>query len=768
MTKKKIIIFGASGLIGKNLFKRLLSMGHNVIGVDVINPKMSETNSENFIIDDLRLPHVVSRIITKDVDEIYQLADNMGYNLWGTDHTLMIHNATLINLNILDESVRKKVKKIFLASDTKVYNEINGSSEKKLITLEGSEFFSDMSSSNKLGKLFIEKLYQTYQKHKDLDIRIGRIHNVIGIDRSVHDNGNNMVKTICTDVVRTSENGEITVYGNPNQSYSFLHVEDCIDYMIGLMDSNYSEPVNIGSDELITLDVLVKMILNVSDKILKINFSNNLVTNDNVWKSDNTLIRKITTHKPKFKLRQSIEDVYSSINLMINGTTRETPISVLGEFDEELQTHLPAGVDKNWRTKYGYIPTAGPEYTTVIQPHVTPLNNVIRYRSIENIRENSPYLCIIHVLAPNFFMWTEKDGFKSLNEKIIKDTINGKCKIILVHDAEGMSGMIKVPMDFEIIERWCNEVGINPKDVHYIHGNKIGGEVIQKLGLTFNYHYVSIFEGSGNLCHLMYDYEDILKYKPIDEKNLYINLNRRPRFNRILLLHGLKKLNLFDRGSNSYNFFNEPYETWVRNERTNLRKILKNDTKVNDVLSYAKEIHDNGSLIVDEPTESDRIDGVFPISHIEKSFFYLVTETLVEPDTLFITEKTFKPLAMGVPFVVFGNINTLQSLKEMGYKTFSDWWDESYDEVIDVETRMSMILKIIDEFSKKPLYELIRIREEMTEVLRHNKKVFNQRLYDNHYMIKHIEPKYNREDPIIRSSVTYEVINEIWKNLKNE
>lgn len=463
-------------------------------------------------------------------------------------------------------------------------------------------------------------------------------------------------------------------------------------------------------------------------------------------------------------------------------------IAALGEYSDYFNDYLPAGVSKDWKTKYGYIPTGFKEWNETLKeqydfffflrsdkykpkdqfyPHLAhlELGYNIKYLPINEIGVDTPYLYIVNIFSPNFFVDTGFDGFKSYDKRVINDVINGRCKIILIQDREGMSGLPKDVTDFEIIEFWAREVNINPKDIHYIHGNGIGGDIVNKLGLTMNYHYVSLFEASSHLIYLSYDYKDIVEYKPDNNNFLYINLNRRPRTHRIWFLYHLYKNNLFDRGKNSYNFFDDDFEWWVSIFNLWYRREISRTDDLSEFYNFVKNLYEKGPMIVDENTDSEFIDKVYPIKHIEKCFLYLVTETLVDDYTLFITEKTFKPLAMGVPFIVLGNINTLKTIKEMGYKTFDKWWDESYDGEIDINRRIERIINILKDYSTKSPEELKIIRDEMSPILEHNKNIFTKRVYENHYMSKKLEPLYNRGDTIVMSSSTYRIIEKIWKEL---
>lgn len=317
---KKVIVMGGGGFIGNHLVTRLHKDGNYVVAVDLKYPDYNDSNANEFIIGDLRNLEFVKKVITEDTDEIYQLAADMGgagYIFTGDNDANVMHNSVLINLNVLNESVVKNVKKIFYSSSACVYPAYNQEDPNNPKCYESSAYPAAPDSEYGWEKLFSERLYFSYNRNYNIDVRVGRFHNIFGPLGTWIGGKEKAPAAICRKVSEAINGETIEIWGDGTQTRSFLYIDDCIDAVIKFMGSDFKGPLNIGSEEMISINNFTKMIIEVSGKDLKIK---NIYGPVGVKgrNSDNNLIREKLNWEPKLSLKQGITETYFWIKEQVN------------------------------------------------------------------------------------------------------------------------------------------------------------------------------------------------------------------------------------------------------------------------------------------------------------------------------------------------------------------------------------------------------------------------------------------------------------------
>lgn len=323
---KKALVLGAGGFIGSHLVKRLKSEGYWVRGVDLKLPEFSSSEADEFVVGDLRNPSLVSKVIyaphqlseqdaENSFDEVYQLAADMGgagYINTGDNDAEVVHNSMLINLNVVREASKKSVKKIFYASSACVYNEHNQLDPENPICTENSVYPANPDSEYGWEKLFSERLYATYNRNHGLDVRVARFHNIFGPEGTFYGGKEKAPAAICRKVADALMDEEIEVWGDGKQTRSFLYIDEAIEGVRRLMASNYIEPINIGSDEIISMNELAEMVIKISGKRSSIK---NIPGPQGVRgrTSDNTLIKEKLGWAPSQPLVNGMTKTYKWI-----------------------------------------------------------------------------------------------------------------------------------------------------------------------------------------------------------------------------------------------------------------------------------------------------------------------------------------------------------------------------------------------------------------------------------------------------------------------
>lgn len=313
----KVLVCGAGGFIGSHLVTRLKTEGFWVRGIDLKYPEFSKTSADDFIIGDLRDLKVVEKSL-EDIDEIYQLAADMGgagFIFTGENDLNIMHNSALININICDASFRKNIKKIFYSSSACIYPEYNQLDPDNPKCDEASAYPAAPDSEYGWEKLFSERLYLTLMRNKGIEVRIARFHNIFGPEGTYQGGREKAPAALCRKVILS--NGDLEVWGDGKQTRSFLYIDECIEGIMRLMNSDFIGPVNIGSDEMIAINDLAQMIINISER--KINIVNKDVKQIGVRgrNSDNKLIKEKLNWQPSMKLEDGIKLTFNWIKEMV-------------------------------------------------------------------------------------------------------------------------------------------------------------------------------------------------------------------------------------------------------------------------------------------------------------------------------------------------------------------------------------------------------------------------------------------------------------------
>lgn len=309
---KKVLVLGGGGFIGNHLVKRLKQQGHWVRAVDLKYPEFSVTTADEFVIGDLRLEEIVKKVITEDIEEIYQLAADMGgagFVFTGDNDLDIMLNSAAININVIKYALQlKNLKRIFYSSSACIYPERNQKDPDNPICTEETAYPAEPDSEYGWEKLFSERLYLAAHRNYGLPVRIARFHNVFGEEGTFQGGREKAPAAICRKVALAKVSFQI--WGSGKQTRSFLHVSDCLDAVeLFVKHENFTGPINIGSEEMISIRGLAEMAIEISGKKLLIeNIAGPIGVNGRC--SDNTLIEKVLNWKPKLSLRQGMERTY--------------------------------------------------------------------------------------------------------------------------------------------------------------------------------------------------------------------------------------------------------------------------------------------------------------------------------------------------------------------------------------------------------------------------------------------------------------------------
>jgi len=312
MSGKKALVCGAGGFIGSHLVTRLKSEGYWVRGVDLKHPEFSATTADDFIVADLRDAASWEQALDREFDEAYQLAADMGgagYIFTGDNDAHVMHNSAMINLHMADYGVRRHVRKVFYSSSACMYPAYNQEDPQNPNCAESSAYPAAPDSEYGWEKLFSERLYFAFFRNHGLDVRVARFHNIFGPEGTWQGGREKAPAALCRKVAEQEDGGMIEIWGDGEQTRSFLYIDECVEGVRRLMDSSFRGPVNIGSDEMVTINQMAEMIMQIAGKKLTIMHCAG-PTGVRGRNSDNRLIRAELGWAPRMSLRQGLAKTY--------------------------------------------------------------------------------------------------------------------------------------------------------------------------------------------------------------------------------------------------------------------------------------------------------------------------------------------------------------------------------------------------------------------------------------------------------------------------
>jgi nucleoside-diphosphate-sugar epimerase len=309
---KTAIVCGAGGFIGGHLVKRLKQEGYWVRGVDLKNNEYSASIADDFILGDLRDPVVCLNLFDRKINEVYQLAADMGgagYIFSGNHDADVMHNSALCNINMIKCSQNFGVDKIFYSSSACMYPEYNQLDPDNPKCSEDSAYPAAPDSEYGWEKLFSERLYMSYQRNYNLQVRIARFHNIFGPEGTWDGGKEKAPAALCRKIAKAKDGEAIEIWGDGNQTRSFLYIDECIEGIRKLMNSEFSGPVNLGSEEMVSINQFVDMIAKIANKrILKNHIEGPLGVRGR--NSDNALIFEKLKWKPSQSLEIGLANTY--------------------------------------------------------------------------------------------------------------------------------------------------------------------------------------------------------------------------------------------------------------------------------------------------------------------------------------------------------------------------------------------------------------------------------------------------------------------------
>ena len=311
---KKVLVCGAGGFIGGHLVTSLKEKGYYVVGADIKQHEYKTTDADEFYQYDLREQDLVRKLVTPDIDAIYQLAADMGgagYVFTGVNDANIMHNSALINLNILEAMVKNNIKNVFYSSSACMYPSHNQEDPSNPLLSEESAYPANPDSEYGWEKLFSERVFLAFAKNYGIRARVARFHNIFGPLGSWKDGKEKAPAALCRKVAQS--NGEVEVWGPGVQTRSFLFIEECIEGIHRIMESDCNFPLNLGSERMISINDLALLVAQIANKDITIK---NIPGPMGVMgrNSHNKLIKETIGWAPGDKLEYGLEKTYAWIS----------------------------------------------------------------------------------------------------------------------------------------------------------------------------------------------------------------------------------------------------------------------------------------------------------------------------------------------------------------------------------------------------------------------------------------------------------------------
>jgi GDP-D-mannose 3',5'-epimerase len=310
------LVCGAGGFIGGHLVKRLKAEGFWVRGVDLKRNEFAMSQADDFVVGDLRDHCLCRHVVDRAFDEVYQLAADMGgagFVFVGDNDADIMHNSGMINFNVLDACRKNRVQRVFYSSSACMYPAYNQTDPDNPNCEESSAYPAAPDSEYGWEKLFSERLYLAYARCYGTKVRIARYHNIFGPEGTWAGGREKAPAAMCRKVAEAPDGGAIEIWGDGNQTRSFMYIDDCTKGTMALAASEIHEPLNLGSSELVTINQLVDIVEDIAGVKLKRHYKLDAPKGVNGRNSDNTKILEYLGWEPSIRLRDGMQKTYDWI-----------------------------------------------------------------------------------------------------------------------------------------------------------------------------------------------------------------------------------------------------------------------------------------------------------------------------------------------------------------------------------------------------------------------------------------------------------------------
>ena len=318
------LVCGAGGFIGGHLVKRLKAEGMWVRGVDLKHHEYAESEADDFVVGDLRDPYFCRQVIDRRFDEVYQLAADMGgagFIFTGENDANIIHNSGSINLNVVEACHKRSIRRVFYSSSACIYPAYNQEDPDNPNCEESSAYPAAPDSEYGWEKLFSERLFLAYRRNHGMQTHVARYHNIFGPLGTWQGGREKAPAAICRKVAAARSGDAIDIWGDGRQTRSFLYIDECLEGTTRLLRSNFAGPVNIGSEEMVTIDQLVDLVADIAGKRIDKRHITG-PTGVRGRNSDNRLIRDRLGWAPSAPLRRGLEHTYAWIDAQVHANDR--------------------------------------------------------------------------------------------------------------------------------------------------------------------------------------------------------------------------------------------------------------------------------------------------------------------------------------------------------------------------------------------------------------------------------------------------------------
>jgi nucleoside-diphosphate-sugar epimerase len=711
-----VLLIGGGGYLGNALTKRFLQDNFRITVVD----KMVHGNYNTII------KHPSVRFIEDDIVNIethindYQHFERIIY--LASPRLQDVKNDTIVENEL--ETLKKtlEITKKYISHDCGFWFMSSCSVYGKALNKVNEDTPPIITSLYAKLKVESEKLIQ----NEDDRFRILRLSTLYG--RGTFDRNDILINSLISDI---KQKKKIEIW-DPDVYRPHLHLNDAANIITDIIRIHSTEKIlNIGFEE---LNISKRAVMDLIHDVLQVKVdAEYLVVNDSRdyvvdFSKFRNLYKTHTDNEYEFiSYEEGIFDLYVG---KINFTHED--------YDSIIDYYRPNGSSSTWYLKEEGKVSAPKMWGSwnIIDDATGQMMNRASLKSqiFPHFREDNVNYCsrkqigfdthiyFMPIFAPSFFEDNRKIGFSCINSKFLDDVRSNRCKIVMYHTLEGYSGETN-NIDLEIIQEWIDKDKLPAKNIYYLHGNLKIEEIAKSRGYQYKCIGVSSFDIWLNPNFMP---TTPCLFHPHESKYLFLSYNRNQRYHRLLMCSDLLKLNLIEDGLISIGDFEYKEYSTIHPHIKELKKIVPVEIDKSLDINWANDI---------------------TTSNFENTFLSLVTETHVDNNIMFLSEKIWKPIYMGHPFLVLGNPHTLKKLKEMGYKTFDKWWDESYDNDLSVEVRSHKIANIINLFKDKSVDDLIVIRKEMEETIKHNQDLLRKKVKQKY----NIDGKnYVAEIPILK------------------